>query len=145
MAKKRKDIINNSKDAKIEPIIYMSKKAPIETQDILTELLSMRGITKVMIFSSSKEKLYSYERWGKLEKSFEEDDIFDLYKAVQKQLIKIGKKKLDHTIIRSNDSNIVIFNTDKIIAFLQCDKKAKLPLVVIKTKRISEKLASLLK
>ncbi|NHK30231.1 MAG: hypothetical protein FK730_02690 [Asgard group archaeon] len=129
----------------VEPIIYIAEKAPKETQEITSELISMRGIIKLLVLEKSGQVIYSYERWGKSEKTLNEDDVLELINNVSNQLKKIDKKSIDHTIIRSEDSNIVIFSTDSIITFLQSDKKAKLPLVTIKTKRIADSFTDLVK
>lgn len=144
MLKRKKTPEGNSQEKNVvEPIIYLAENAPKETQEITSELISMRGIIKLLIIKLSGQVIYSYERWGKSEKSLNETDVLELINNVQNQLKKIGKKSIDHTIIRSEDSNIVIFSVENIITFLQSDKKAKLPLVTIKTKRIADSIASL--
>jgi hypothetical protein len=143
---KRKKALNKEIQKKniIEPIIYIAEKAPKETQEITSELISMRGIIKLLVLEKSGKIIYSYERWGKSEKTLNETDVLELIRNVGKQLKKIDKKTIDHTIIRSEDSNIVIFSSVRVITFLQCDKKAKLPLVTIKTKRITDSFTNLM-
>jgi predicted regulator of Ras-like GTPase activity (Roadblock/LC7/MglB family) len=131
--------------SKIEPVIYSSSSLPNEFQEILDDLISMRGIIKLIILKLKGEKLYSYERWGKLEKSLKKEDVMELFESIRSQLTKIGKKNLNQTIIRSDDSNIIIFSEGEIVVFVQCDKKAKLPVITIKTKRITTTIAKQVK
>ncbi|HUT82991.1 MAG TPA: hypothetical protein VMZ29_17475 [Candidatus Bathyarchaeia archaeon] len=143
MSKKRhKNIANDDSNSLVEPIIYLSVDAPKQIPEIVSEIISMRGIVKLSIVNWSGKVLYNYERWGKIEKSFSENDTLDLLKLIKKQLEKIGKKTIDHLILKSEDVNIVVFSSSEIVIFLHCDRKAILPLITIKTKRIIQNLTS---
>lgn len=120
----------------VEPIIYISPEAQKQIPEIVSELISMRGIVKLSIVNWLGKMLYNYERWGKIEKSFNENDTLDLLKLIKKQLKKIGKKTIDHFILKSDDINIIVFSSQKLFIFLHCDKKATLPIITIKVKRV---------
>jgi len=140
--KRHKNIANDDSNSLVEPIIYLSVDAPKQIPEIVSEIISMRGIVKLSIVNWSGKVLYNYERWGKIEKSFSENDTLDLLKLIKKQLEKIGKKTIDHLILKSEDVNIVVFSSSEIVIFLHCDRKAILPLITIKTKRIIQNLTS---
>jgi len=143
LSKKRpKNIIKDESNSLVEPIIYLAVNAPKQIPEIVSEIISMRGIVKLSIVNWSGKILYNYERWGKIEKSFSENDTLDLLKLIKRQLDKIGKKTIDHLILKSDDINIVVFSSSEIIIFLHCDRKAILPIITIKTKRILQNLTS---
>ncbi|MBN1328199.1 MAG: hypothetical protein JXA54_01885 [Candidatus Heimdallarchaeota archaeon] len=139
-----KSTIKKDSSQYIEPVIYISTEAPKQTPDIVSEIISMRGIVKFSIINWSSKIIYNYERWGKIEKSFTEADTLNILTSIKKSLNKIGKKSIDHLILRSDDMNVIIFSSQQIIIFLHCDKKAALPILTIKVKRVIQNLSSII-
>ena len=119
-------------------------KTPKDVNLIFSEVTSMLGVLSLDIFDWSGNMLYSYYRWGKAENIFEEDDLFAIVKYVTKRLKKIGQKKLQHLIIKSEDMNILAYSTEKIITIIHCEAQVKLALLTIHTKRATTKLSELL-
>lgn len=143
MAKKEEES-NEKSTLFIEPVIYLSEKAPKKIEEFVSDLITMSGIIKLSIMTLKRKKLlYSYERWGKTEKTLTLDEIRSLIKSIKSKLAKIDKKEINHLIIRSGNASILIFAKEKYILFLQCDNKAKLPLVTIKAKRIISKITQI--
>ena len=104
----------------------------------------MLGVLSLDIFDWSGKILYSYYRWGKSDNVLEEEDLFDLIAYIKKRIKKIGQKKLEHLIIKSEDMNIVVNSTDKIITIIHCETRTKIPLLTIHTKRATLKLSKLI-
>ncbi len=131
---------NNSQ----EQIVFVADNTPKELSNIVSDLISMRGILRLDVIQKSGKTLYSYNRWGKLAKTLEENESLSIINSIKKKLSKIDKKQVNQIIIRADDVNFIAFSTLKIIAILQCDKKAKLPMVTIKTKRIATKITEMI-
>ena len=119
-------------------------KTPKDVNQIFSEVTSMLGVLSLDIFDWSGNMLYSYYRWGKADNIFEEDELFAIVKYVSKRLKKIGQKKLQHLIIKSEDMNILAYSTEKIISIIHCEAQVKLALLTIHTKRATKKLSEML-
>ncbi len=119
-------------------------KTPKDVNEIFSEVTSMIGVLSLDIFDWSGNVLYSYYRWGKSDNVLEEEELFDLIAYVKKRIKKIGQKKLEHLIIKSEDMNIVVNSTDKIITIIHCENRTKLPLLTIHSKRATTKLSKLI-
>lgn len=119
-------------------------KTPKDVNEIFSEVTSMRGVLSLDIFDWSGNVLYSYYRWGKSNNILEEEDLFELVNYITMRLKKIGQKKLQYLIIKSEDMNIVVNSTDKIITIIHCESRTKLPLLTIHTKRATIKLSKLI-
>lgn len=119
-------------------------KTPKDVNEIFSEVTSMIGVLSLDIFDWSGNVLYSYYRWGKSDNVLEEEDLFDVVDYITKRLKKIGQKKLQHLIIKSEEMNIVVYATEKIITIIHCENRTKLPLLAIHTKRATIKLSKLL-
>ncbi|MFW9924469.1 MAG: hypothetical protein ACFFDW_14390 [Candidatus Thorarchaeota archaeon] len=115
----------------------------ININDLVSEIISMNGVLSVDIFDWSGNVLYSYYRWGRSDNILEEKDLYELVTFVKKRLKKINQKNLKHLIIRSDELNIITYSTEKLIMIIHCDQKAKLPLLTIKAKRVTENISEL--
>jgi len=119
-------------------------KTPKDVNEIFSEVTSMIGVLSLDIFDWSGNVLYSYYRWGKSDNILEEEELFDLIAYVKKRIKKIGQKELQNLIIKSEDMNIVVNSTDKIITIIHCENRTKLPLLTIHSKRATTKLSKLI-
>ena len=119
-------------------------KTPKDVNDIFSEVTSMLGVLSLDVFDWQGNVLYSYYRWGKSENILEEEDLFEVVNYITKRLKKIGQKELKHLIIKSEDMNIVVYSTDKIITIIHCETRIKLALLAIQAKRATLKLSKLL-
>ena len=127
---------NNSND--------FSDKTPAEFNDILSEILSMIGVLSVDVLNWKGNVLYSYYRWGKEENVLEEKDLFDLVSFVKKRLSKIEQTDLKHLIIRSEEMNIVVYSTNKVILIIHCDNRVKLALLTLRARRAAMNMSDIL-
>ncbi len=145
MSKIRKLFDSRKKEQAVEDSASKAlAKTPKDVNEIFSEVTSMRGVLSLDIFDWSGNVLYSYYRWGKSDNILEEKDLIELVNYITKRLKKIGQKKLQHLIIKSEDMNIVVNSTEKIITVIHCEGKTKLPLLTIHTKRATIKLSKLI-
>ena len=135
---KRKD--QNDEDKDSLPLI----KTPKDVNEVFSQVTSMLGVLSLDVFDWQGNVLYSYYRWGKSENILEEEDLFEVVNYITKRLKKIGQKELKHLIIKSEDMNIVVYATDKIITIIHCETRVKLALLAIQAKRATLKLSKLL-
>ena len=119
-------------------------KTPNDVNEIFSEVTSMIGVLSLDVFNWSGKVIYSYYRWGKSDNVLEEEELFELIAYIKKRIKKIGQKKLQHLIIKSEDMNIVVYSTDKIITVIHCENRTKLPLLTIHSKRATVKLSKLI-
>ncbi len=142
MSKIKKLFDSNKKEQTVEKSTRKAlTKTPKDVNEIFSEVTSMRGVLSLDIFDWSGNMLYSYYRWGKSDNILEEKDLFELVNYIRKQLKKIGQKKLQYLLLKSEDMNIVVNSTEKIITIIHCESRTKLPLLTIHTKRATIKLS----
>lgn len=141
---KIKKLLNSKKKDDIEVDSNGTIKVPVDINDIISDLISMIGVLSVDIFDWKGNAIYSYYRWGKMENILEEKDLFDLVQYIKKRLKKIEQNDLKHMVIRSEELNILVYSSAKIVVIIHCDQRAKLPLVTVRARRATEQLSNLI-
>lgn len=141
MIRKRKQSNNHNSNG---PYTHLSENYPTEINEMVSDLISMRGILRLDILTIQGELIFCYNRWGESAETLNEHDALELLESLKNQLQKANKKEINHFIIRAEDANYIAFSNEKIYLFLQCDKKSKLPFITLKAKRIASDISLLL-
>lgn len=144
MIRKRKQSNSHNNQNSNGPFTHLSEDYPSEISELVSELISMRGILRLDILTIQGELIFCYNRWGDSAKTLNEHDALELLKSLKNQLQKANKKEINHFIIRAEDANYIAFSNKKIYLFLQCDKKCRLPFITLKAKRIASDISLLL-
>lgn len=144
MIRKRKQSNSHNNHNSNGPYTHLSENYPKEISEMVSELISMRGILRLDILTIQGELIFCYNRWGDSTKTLNEHDALELLESLKNQLQKANKKEINHFIIRAEDANYIAFSNEKIYLFLQCDKKCRLPFITIKAKRIASDISLLL-
>ena len=135
---------NKSTDIYIEPVIFLSEKAPRNIEEIVSELISMRGIIRLCICLDPKRVVYDYQRWGKTEKTLEIKEIIVLTEPIKSHLKKLTENAMEHVLIQMEELTLLILTYKKLFLFVQCERKTtKLPVAIIKAKQIIQTLRNL--
>ncbi len=144
MIRKRKRFNSHNNNNSNGPYTQLADDYPTEINEMVSELISMKGILRLDILTIHGDLIFCYNRWGDSAETLNEHDALELLKSLRKQLQKANKKEINHFIIRAEDANYIAFSNDKIYLFLQCDKKCKLPFIAIKAKRIASDISLLI-
>ena len=144
MIRKKKQTENHNNQKSNGPYTHLVENYPAVIKEIVSDLISMRGILRLDILTTSGELIFCYNRWGDSEETLNGNDALDLLESLRIKLQKTNKTTINHFIIRADDANYVAFSNEKIYLFLQCDKKCKLPFITIKAKRISTEISKLI-
>ncbi|MCE7745606.1 MAG: hypothetical protein GPJ52_10785 [Candidatus Heimdallarchaeota archaeon] len=144
MIRKRKQSNNHNNHNSNGPYTHLSENYPTEINEMVSDLISMRGILRLDILTIQGELIFCYNRWGESAETLNEHDALELLESLKNQLQKANKKEINHFIIRAEDANYIAFSNEKIYLFLQCDKKSKLPFITLKAKRIASDISLLL-
>jgi hypothetical protein len=144
LIRKRKRLNGHNNDNSNGPHTYLSENYPTEITEVVSDLISMRGILRLDILTKSGDLIFCYNRWGNTEDTLNETDALELLESLKNQLQKANKKEINHFIIRADEANYIAFSNEKIYLFLQCDKKCKLPFITLKAKRIATEVSLLI-
>jgi len=141
--KKNKPRERANADIYIEPIIFLSDNAPKELEEVVSELISMRGIIRLCICLQPGKVIYDYQRWGRTEVSLEVKEIITLYKTIEHQVKNLKEEFMEHLVLRLEKTDLLLMASHRLLLFLHADRKAKLPIALIKAKRILKALQEL--
>ncbi|MHA1655957.1 MAG: hypothetical protein ACTSWT_05485 [Candidatus Heimdallarchaeota archaeon] len=142
--KKNKPRERANADIYIEPIIFLSDNAPKELEEVVSELISMRGIIRLCICLEPKRVIYDYQRWGKREKTLEFKEIIELVKGIKTRLKKMTENSMEHLLIQMKEVTLLVLTQQKLLLFVQCERKTtKLPVAIVKAKQIMQALRNL--
>ena len=144
MIRKKKRFNNHNKHNSNGPYTHLAENYPTEINEMVSEIISMRGILRLDILAKHGDLIFCYNRWGDSVETLNENDALELLKSLRSKLQKANKKEINHFIIRAEDANYIAFSNEKIYLFLQCDKKCKLPFIALKAKRITTDISSLI-
>ena len=144
MIRKRKQSNSHDNHNSNGPYTHLAENYPTEISEMVSDLISMRGILRLDILTMQGELIFCYNRWGESAETLNENDALELLESLISQLQKAKKKEINHFIIRAEDANYIAFSNKKIYLFLQCDKKCRLPFITIKAKRIASDISLLL-
>ena len=144
MIRKRKQSDSHNNHNSNGPYTHLSEDYPTEINEMVSDLISMRGILRLDIITIHGELIFCYNRWGDSTATLNEHDALELLKSLRNHLQKANKKEINHFIIRAEDANYIAFSNKKIYLFLQCNKKSKLPFITIKAKRIASDISLLI-
>ncbi|MHA1630141.1 MAG: hypothetical protein ACTSXO_03560 [Candidatus Heimdallarchaeota archaeon] len=145
MIKKKSKVAEKlNADIYIEPVIFLSEKAPQNIEKIVSELISMRGIIRLCICLEPKRVIYDYQRWGKREKTLEFKEIIELVGGVKTRLKKMTENSMEHLLIQMEEVTLLVLTQQKLLLFVQCERKTtKLPVAIVKAKQIMQALRNL--
>ena len=144
MIRKRKQSNSHNNHNSNGPYTHLAENYPTEINEMVSELISMRGILRLDILTIQGDLIFCYNRWGESVETLNENDALELLKSLRIQLQKANKKEINHFIIRAEDAIYIAFSNEKNYLFLQCDKKCKLPFITLKAKRIASDISLLI-